>query len=165
MWSSSSNWIFYVNRVILILKLNLTSMRNLYIKRCMPCGALRRPLLMYMFIIEVKFNLRMRIMLFVNMSFLWVTTTLSSLRTTTCDVLIVPSGFMFISLPYSSFQFKGTQLLYGSVLQKKFIYTNQYFCISNMYVLRVSNIYSICGQVSVIIHCCYAWFYFVFARY
>jgi len=45
------------------------------------CGAQRRPLLMYMFL-----------------NFRWVTTTLSSLRTTTCDALIVPSG---IDVPLS----------------------------------------------------------------
>jgi len=41
----------HINSVILILKLNLTSLRNKYIKMCVVLN-------------EVKFNLRMRIMLF-----------------------------------------------------------------------------------------------------
>jgi len=49
----------YANSAILILKLNLTSLRNIYIKMCVVLNE--------------------------------VTTTLSSLRTTTCDALIVPS--------------------------------------------------------------------------
>jgi len=43
----------YINSLILILKLNLTSLRNIYIKMCVVLK-------------EVKFNLRMRIMLFTS---------------------------------------------------------------------------------------------------
>jgi len=65
------------------------------------CGAQRRPCLMYkiMFLNEVKFNLRMRIMLFTfhefSLSNNYTLSTLSSLSTTTCDALIVPSGFAY----------------------------------------------------------------------
>jgi len=48
--------------------------------------------LMYMFLNEVNFNLREDHVVY--MSFHWVTTTLSLLRTTTCDTLIVPSDLV-----------------------------------------------------------------------
>jgi len=51
----------YVDSVILILKLNLTLSRNIYIKMCV---VLNEDHLMYMFLNEVKFNLKMRNMLF-----------------------------------------------------------------------------------------------------
>jgi len=71
----------HINSVILILKLNLTSLRHIYINICVVLNEDH---------FKCIFNLRMRIMLFC-MSFRWVTTTLSSLRTTICDALIVPS--------------------------------------------------------------------------
>ena len=45
---------------------------------------------MYMFLNEVKFNLRMRITLFIGVFVEY--NYMSLLRTTTCDSLIVPSG-------------------------------------------------------------------------
>ena len=43
----------HINSAILILKLNLTSLRNIYTNLCVM---LRRPLLMYMFLNEVQLN-------------------------------------------------------------------------------------------------------------
>jgi len=62
MWFSAKTCSCYstkthINSVILIVKLNLTSLRNIYIKICVVLN-------------EVKFNLRMRVMLLT-----WVTTT------------------------------------------------------------------------------------------
>ena len=48
----------YVNNVILILKLSLTSMGNIYIKRCV---VLNEDHFKCMFFIQVKFNSKMRI--------------------------------------------------------------------------------------------------------
>ena len=54
------------------------------------CGAQRRPLTVYVSQWnQIQFENEDHA---VYMSFRWVTTTLSSLRTTTCDALIVPSG-------------------------------------------------------------------------
>ena len=77
----------HINSVILILKLILTSLRNIYIKMCVVLNE-----------DHFYFSQRSQIQFededhAVDMSFRWVTTTLSSLRTTTCDALIVPSGF------------------------------------------------------------------------
>ena len=66
----------HVNSIILILKLNLTSLSTTHI-------------LMYMFLTEVKFNLRMRITRL--HAFSLSNNYMTSLRTTSCDALIVPS--------------------------------------------------------------------------
>jgi len=78
----------FVNSVILILKVNLTSIRNIYIK----CSSLSTT---YMFVYvsqrsQIQFEDEDHV---VYMRLCWVTTTLSSLRTTTCDAIIVPSAY------------------------------------------------------------------------
>ena len=58
--------VIYVNSMTLILKFNLTSLRNMYIKNGLPLSSVSLSTthtLMYMFLNEVKFNLRMRITL------------------------------------------------------------------------------------------------------
>jgi len=81
----------HINSVILILRLNLTSLRNIItLVHKNVCGAKRWPLLMYMFLNEVNKKIEDEDHT-VNITFRWVTTTLFLLRTTTCDSLFVPS--------------------------------------------------------------------------
>jgi len=76
----------FVNSVTLILKLNLTSIRNTYIK---SCGAEWRPLLMYMFLIS-KSNLISRWGSRCLHKFSLSNNYMTSLRTTTCDASFAP---------------------------------------------------------------------------
>jgi len=85
----------HINSVILILKLNLTSLRNIYIK-----GAfVEHHTHFYVYVSQrsqIQFKDEDHI---VNISFRWVTTTLFSLRITTSDALIVPSDICQDKLP------------------------------------------------------------------
>jgi len=69
--------------MILILKLNLTSLSTTHV-------------LMYLFLNEVKFNLRIKLSCLHK--FLLSYNYMSSLRTTTCDTLIVPSGIHYTNV-------------------------------------------------------------------
>ena len=85
----------YVDNVILILKLNWISLRNICIKMCV---VLNEDHIYVSQRSQIHFKDEDHA---VHMSFRWVTTTLSSLRTTTCDALIVPSDpvdILFIKL-------------------------------------------------------------------
>jgi len=72
----------HINSAILILKLFLTSLRNIYTNMCV---VLNEDYFKCICFSTKSYSIA------VNNSFRWVTTTLFSLRTITCDALIVPS--------------------------------------------------------------------------
>ena len=75
----------HINSVILILKLNLTFWET-YTLKCVWCSTKTTFNVYVSQRSQIQFEDKDHA---VYMSFLWVTTTLSSLRTTTCDALIV----------------------------------------------------------------------------